>query len=395
MAWLRVSIAVLAGWFAGCGADPGKVALGERDRWPARAPLPVVGADGWMVVTDGNSDTLSFVDVAKGVRALAAPVGLSPVEPEGPHHLVVSPDRRRIYVNLSGYVTGSASGPHGAHGAGTAPGHLIALDAHDLSLVGQVEVRANPGDLAVSRDGQTVYVSHYNLAEVVSALNHGTPAAELESFVARIHTADFSVDWIRVGPGGHGLLLSEDEQTLFVACALADELAVVDLGAEPPAVRRVRVSPTAGGPGNPSYEPYAVARAPDGLVWISNVSSSGHSLSVYDPQAGAILVERAVFLQSAPQQGVFVGGTLVVPAWSPDVLLFVEAASGRRENVPLPTDCLSPHVFTTASGRGFVVCEGNRREPGALLPVDLATHAFGAPIALGVYPNGAAWLPAP
>lgn len=379
----------------GCGADSGKVALGDRDFFPARTPLPAPGADGFVVVTDGNSDTLSFVDVAQGSRALAVPVGLSPVEPEGPHHLVVSPDRARLYVNLSGYVTGSASGPHGAHGAGTAPGHLLALDTRDLAVVGRVEVRANPGDLVVSKDGQTVYVSHYNLAETVAALTHGTPAAELESYVARIHTADFSVDWIRVGPGGHGLLLSEDERTLFVACALADELAVIDLGAEPPAVRRVRVSATAGGPGNPSYEPYALARAPDGLVWISNVSSSGHSLSVYDPTAGVMLDRRAVFLQSAPQQGVFAAGTLIVPAWSPDVLLFVDVATGQRESVPLPTDCTSPHVFTAAAGRGFVVCEGDRRAPGVLLPVDLATHAFGAPIALGVYPNGAAWLPAP
>lgn len=203
---------------ASCGSEPGKVTLAEQDRWPEAPDFPGLGAEGAIVVTDGNDDTLSVVDVATRQRIYVAPVGLSPVEPEGPHHLVPSPDQRFLYVPISNFAPGSGSGPHGAHGTGSAPGYLLKVDATTMREVGRANMRANPGDILMTRDGSTVFVSHFNFAEAQKILADVSAGPEriamMDSYVGRVRTADMQSDFIRICPTGHGLALSEDERIL-------------------------------------------------------------------------------------------------------------------------------------------------------------------------------------
>ena len=97
------------------------------------------------------------------------PVGDVPVELEGPHHLAASPDGKYIYYNLSNYVPGTGSGPHGSHGIGTVPGSLVKLDAATSGSVAEVLVDRSPGDVILTSDGKLAFVTHYDLLAAAGA----------------------------------------------------------------------------------------------------------------------------------------------------------------------------------------------------------------------------------
>src|SRR5687767_14361995 len=87
----------------------------EGSMWP-ETPVPPWAARERFMITDNRSDTLSIVSATGPIERLASvPIGNVPVELEGPHHISASPDGLFVYVNLSNYVPGSGSGPHGSH----------------------------------------------------------------------------------------------------------------------------------------------------------------------------------------------------------------------------------------------------------------------------------------
>src|SRR3954463_13515022 len=137
--------------------------------WPA-APEPAFVHQARFAITDNLSDELSYVDAVQPTLLGNVPVGDVPVELEGPHHLAASPDGKYIYYNLSNYVPGTGSGPHGSHGTGMVPGSLVKLDAATNEKVGEVLVDRSPGDVILTRDGKFAFISHYDLLRLQAAL---------------------------------------------------------------------------------------------------------------------------------------------------------------------------------------------------------------------------------
>ena len=90
----------------------GGPALTPQDQWPALA-APAFAHQPRIAIVDHGSDQLSFVSDGATPPTLfgSLPVGDVPVELEGPHHLAA--DGQYIYYNLSNYVPGTGSGPHG------------------------------------------------------------------------------------------------------------------------------------------------------------------------------------------------------------------------------------------------------------------------------------------
>src|SRR4051812_45571333 len=86
--------------------------------WPPRTIVPA-NVDGFAITTNNLDDTLSWVDPVTMQIVGTLPVGLNPVELEGPHHLQTSPDGQFVYVGLTETFPTNAAGPHGAHGSGT------------------------------------------------------------------------------------------------------------------------------------------------------------------------------------------------------------------------------------------------------------------------------------
>src|ERR1700682_3572367 len=129
-------------------------------------PAPAGPLNGLFLTTDNGSDLLSAVDPVARTVKWSIPVGFIPVELEGPHHITADPAGQFVYVNLSEAVVGSGSGPHGSHGTGTIPGFVLKIRTSDSSQVAFAQVDPNPGDLIITADGKTLYVTHYDLLKL-------------------------------------------------------------------------------------------------------------------------------------------------------------------------------------------------------------------------------------
>lgn len=385
---------------AGCGQS---VKFPPNGNWPAPV-VPAFVHQARFAITDNLSDQLSYVDPSTPLHLGDVPVGDNPVELEGPHHLAAPPDGKFIYYNLSNYVPGTGSGPHGSHGTGTVPGSLVKLDAATQEKVGEVLVDRSPGDVILSADGRWAFVSHYDILRELAAINSqmGLPDSAY-SDVAVVDTQSMTrVAMIPVCPTAHGEGLSADGNTLYVTCADSDQLAVVDVtDKRHPSVRtRVSVGPTPGTLGTPNYAPYALAVSPsDGTVWISD--NRGADVRVFDPTTMQMNGSMTVPLNGVMMFGAFSpdGRTFYVPhQGNGDVLDVVDTQTRAVRALALPSSaCLNAHAFVLSPDRvhGLVVCEGDHKtRPGSIVWINVIALSVDGFVNVGMFSDGAAYLPA-
>jgi YVTN family beta-propeller protein len=351
------------------------------------------------LVTDSLSDTVSVVDLATGARTDVRPVGRNPVDLDGPHHITIDASRGEAFIALSYPVT-TAKGPHAEHGSAVVPGFVQRLSLRDLRPLGQVRVESNPGDIVLSADGSRLVVSHFDLER---ALENPT---DLEAARASLAVIDAS----SVVPSGsprptfvptcvapHGIALAgETGSTAFVACYGEDRLAVVDLDASPAQVELVDVGPGVSGFGAPIYGPYVATLAPDGAtLLVSNTAS--RDVRFFDVASRSFDFERTIATEGAPYFPAFdaSGRYLAIPTQAPDGLVVVdlEGSEPARSRSFAAEECDRPHAVIAEAGGWALVCEGDRKEPGAVLRLDasLATIARGL---VGLYPDAIVSVPA-
>jgi DNA-binding beta-propeller fold protein YncE len=396
----RLVVCALALVAVGCSGPVSFPANGGN--WPAPTIQPFVH-QARFAITDNLSDELSYIDPVQPVLLGNVPVGDVPVELEGPHHIAASPDGKYIYYNLSNYVPGTGTGPHGAHGTGTVPGSVVKLDAVTNEKVGEVLVDRSPGDVILSQDGKTAYVSHYDLLRLQSALLSGMGLPDSTySDVAIVDTDTMTrLAMIPVCPTAHGEGLSLDGKTLYVTCAGSDELAVLDVTdrAHPTVTTRVTVGPTPGKLGTPSYSPYALAVSPvDGTVWVSDNQSA--DVRVFDPATMMMDGSKVVNVDGVAMFGAFSadGKTIYVPhQQASDELHAIDVATLQERPLLLPTSaCLNAHAFALGPDgvNGIVVCEGDHvKRSGSVVFVNTAAFAVTGFVNTGMFSDGAAWLP--
>jgi DNA-binding beta-propeller fold protein YncE len=378
---------------------------GAAGQWPTR-PVPSFAAQARFAITDNMSDQLSFVTPSATAPALlgAEPVGDNPVELEGPHHIAASPDGRYLYVNLSNYVPGSGSGPHGSHGTGTVPGSLLKLDARTGAELGETPVDRSPGDVILSADGKTAYVSHYDLLRVQAQVSTNAAPETGYSDIAIIDTDSMRrLSMIPVCPTAHGEGLSADGKVLYTVCALSDEIAVLDVsdGTHPKVLAKMPVGPNPGLVLSPNYLPYALTVSPaDGRVWISDNKGD---LRVFDP-AKMAMTDISVPLGDVVMFSTFTkdGSTLYVARQNAgDRVSIVDpvTATERTSPVLMPRSaCLNAHAVQLSPDQGtlVVVCEGDHTPnvPGSVAYIATDSGALVGSVGVGVFADGAAWLPA-
>lgn len=395
---------MLAGLGFGCGERAISFADGEG-KWTAR-PAPAWSRQSRLAISVELDDAVALVtpDEAPALLGRFA-VGDDPVRVEAPHHLAAAPDGQTLYLNLSNYAPGTGTGPSGSVGLGDARGVLLKLRADDGARLGAATLDRNSGELVLSRDGATAYVSHYDLLKLQDALTHGRPASEAWSTVAIVDTATMAApELLPVCPTAHGLALSSDERTLYVACSLSDELAIVDLPTR--TISRRPVGPAAGALGAPNYFPYAVTRSPaDGSIWIacSGGGAGGAAwagMRVFDPARGAFDDARAVALNGVALYGDWLpdGKTLIVPHQGDEQLSFIDTAAGKEMHLlPLPPKaCLRPHMVRVSPdpALGWLVCEGDHvGRRGTLVTLDLVGRAVLGSVEVGLYPDALVLLP--
>src|SRR5256885_2619259 len=278
--------------FSACGKSETPVFHGAAFGADRPAPGPL---NGLFLTTDNGSDLLSAVDPATRHVRFSIPVGFIPVELEGPHHLVADPAGKFVYINLSEAVAGSGTGPHGSHGTGTIPGFVLKLSTKDGTQVAFAQVDPNPGDLTISPDGKTIYVTHYDLVK----LGKMTPANPRlgDSNLVVIDTASMNVTKrVPLCPAAHGVRLTPDGKTLYSTCG-ADEIAIVNLS-DPTLTPTLKLLPNLTETPTCTRCPSALTIAPDATVWVSSLgpgagtANGNGGIDIYDPASGNFTTVR-------------------------------------------------------------------------------------------------------
>ncbi len=399
-AWVA---AIAFGAQASCGGDAEVRDLPYAGQaFPPPAPL-TLPAGPWGVTSNNGADTLTFVDLSTRAVIGDVPVGLNPIDLDGPHHLAVDRVTRDVFVALAYPAPPIIPGPHAAHGSAAVPGKLVRLSLPDLTRIGVARLDANPGDVVLSDDGARVVVSHFDLSR---ASNPTAPIeaqrARLLSFAARelVGASPPAPRAIDVCVAPHGIALSPgDGRRAYVACYGEDALAIVDLADDSQPVVRVPIGPNPGRAPTPAYGPYAIALDESGAR-VAVGTTESREVRVFDA-AGAPLPEktwRADLAKGGVFFPAFVGDRLVVPAQSPDALYMLDLvgpATEVRRRVFAEGECKAPHEVrrSPVAGELLVVCEGDHVGPGALLVVDAETLATKATIVTGAYPDRVEALP--
>ncbi len=363
---------------------------------PADIPWP---PGEWALTSDSGADTLTALDPLTGQRLASVAVGRDPVAIDGPHHLAIDRARGYGYVALSYPAQPLTAGPHAAHGSSVRPGYVQKLRLSDLRAEAESAIEANPGDIALSADGSTLVISHFDLVAATKGATLPQRRGRLTWMAAAKVGAEMPKS-TQVCVLPHGLTVAPDGRRAWVACYGEDAVASVDLTQSPVAVVRTPLGSAATSDGAPSYGPYSLVADPLGHVAAVGCTES-RDLWFFDLQTGKVAAPH--WTEAAAGAVYFAAwsadaATLWVPTQSPDALYQVEAATGKTLNKRtfLPGECLRPHeVQRSQSGPLLVVCEGDHQGPGRVLALDpQSLHSLWS-VATGAYPDRVALAGAP
>lgn len=349
-------------------------------------------------VTNNGSDSISVID-RDGDAVVSVPVDIDPDAHEAPHHLTVDSQSKRLFVALAfppDVKPSAKKDPHSSHGNATDNGKLARLDLGTLAVRETADVDENPGDVVLTPDRKHVLVSHFDMRRAMDVAARG--GASPSTMFAQLVVFD-AKDLKRVGArpicvAPHGITVTEDNRTAYIACYGSDELAVVDLASEGLATSRIPLGAGQGVPGVPRFGPYAATLSPDQkLVVVDDLE--GEDIRVLDRASKRFLTDKSVPLAAKAFMPAFVDGhTLLVPTQSPDGMVRVDLdrAKVERRTSFAREQCALPHVVRVAKdGRAYVVCEGDHRAPGSVLEIDPATLEVKKRWTVGVYPDGLAF----
>ncbi len=346
-------------------------------------------------VTDNGSDAISVIDLDSD-RVVDVAVDLDPQRREAPHHLTIDPAAGRLFVALAfpePVAPEKKDDPHASHGNASNHGMLARLDLTRLAVNEAREVDENPGDVVLTHDRSRVLVTHFDMKRAMDVAAAGGTTSAMFASLQMWDAGTMTLVGSRplcVAP--HGITITPDDKTAFVACYGSDELAVVDLSTPSLATSRYPLGASPGAPGVPTYGPYSATLSPDGArVVVADLE--GMDLRVFDRATKKFLADKVVSLGARAFMPAFVSADVVlVPMQGPDGIARVNLGTGAVEaRVSTGESCRAPHVARGAKdGRAYVVCEGDHVSKGAVVQIDPATLATVKRWAVGVYPDGLA-----
>ena len=130
-------------------------------------------------------------------------IGITPMDPDGPHGVELSPDGRHYFVTT-------------AHGVPF--GYLWKVDARSNEVVGRVELGNFPASLQVTPDGGFVYVVNFNLHGEMVPSSVSVVSTDPFVEVARIQTCTMP----------HGSRINSAGTKQYSACMMDDMLIEID-----------------------------------------------------------------------------------------------------------------------------------------------------------------------
>jgi DNA-binding beta-propeller fold protein YncE len=174
----------------------------------ARAPAqtPVAAPDYLVWVASEATDRIALVrfNAAVGARVEREfTIGLLPTDPDGPHGLTVSPDRRFLYITT-------------AHGQPF--GFLWKIDAATSAVLGRVELGMFPATLQLTPDGAFAYVVNFNVHGEMVPSSVSVVGTDDMVEIARVPTCTMP----------HGSRLNPQGTKQYSACMMDDMLVEID-----------------------------------------------------------------------------------------------------------------------------------------------------------------------
>lgn len=386
---------------AGCDACSKKDPLFRSPRESAKLTTPgktlSIEQSHAIYVTDNGSDTITVID-RESDKTETVSVDLEKDTHEGPHHLAIDGSGKTLWVALSYPPDASKKkrDPHAAHGSGGENGLLAKLTLGNLAVTETREVDENPGDVLVSHDKKRVLVSHFDMKRAmdVAAQGGASPSTMFAHLIVFDANKFEKMGSRPVCVAPHGITLTKDDKTAFIACYGSDELAVVDLSADPFSVSRMPLGASPGVPGVPRYGPYSAVLSPDEKeVVVADLE--GQDVRVWNRADKRFVTERTVPLAAKAFMPAYVTeDTVLVPLQTPDGLVRVNLAKTKVEQrVSFTKDvCGLPHAVRIAKdGRAYLVCEGDHTKAGSVLEVDPISLTTKKRWSVGVYPDGMAF----
>src|SRR5437762_1154657 len=186
-------LVMIAGCAAGaCNHEPAKPEPAAAPApAPAAAPIPAVR----VFVTNEASGDLTVIDAANQTVITTAPLG------KRPRGIKVSPDRKSLYVALSGSPNaGPGVDPKTLPPPDRAADGIGEVDADTYQLKRVIHAGADPEQLAISRDGKRMYVANEDAAQA--------SVVDLESGAI--------VTTVKIGEEPEGVSIRPDGKVVYV-----------------------------------------------------------------------------------------------------------------------------------------------------------------------------------
>jgi YVTN family beta-propeller protein len=359
------------------------------------APAPTSARPYTLYIASESADLVTRIEVGprgwRKVREIG--VGILPTDPDGPHHVAVSPDQRFWYVSI-------------AHGAPW--GSLWKYATGADSLLGRVQVGMFPTTVGLSPDGEWAFVPNSDF--------HGDRGGR--NTVSVIYTPALrQVTEIAACDMPHGSRANHAGTAVYVACMMSDELLVIDpsslgitrrvpLGSGHPmsaaehARMETRADSTAKRPPGAASSTLT-GQNPDCLTTYVSVSPDDQLVYLACNHANELQVRSAASLELIRRLPTGAGAYNVEP--SPDgrwVLVSNKKAQSVSvfdsrnwtEAARIPTSKRVPHgiAFSPDGRYAFVTQESVGNDPGAVDAIDLTTLKRVASLPLARQPTGIA-----
>ena len=174
---------------------------------PAQSPAAAAPAPDYLVwVASEATDRIALVrfNAATGAKVdREFTIGLLPTDPDGPHGLTVSPDRRFLYITT-------------AHGQPF--GFLWKIDAATSAVLGRVELGMFPATLQLTPDGAYAYVVNFNVHGDMVPSSVSVVGADDMVEIARVPTCTMP----------HGSRINPQGTRQYSACMMDDLMVEID-----------------------------------------------------------------------------------------------------------------------------------------------------------------------
>src|SRR5262245_39462618 len=171
-----------------------------------QSPGPTAITPYTLYIASESADLVTRIEVGPSGWRKAKPIGVGilPTDPDGPHHVAVSPDQKFWYVSI-------------AHG--TPWGSVWKYSTGTDSLLGRVQVGMFPTTVGLSPDGDWAFVPNSDF--------HGDRGHQ--NTVSVVYTPDLSqLTEIPTCDMPHGSRFNHAGTTVYIACMMSDELVTMD-----------------------------------------------------------------------------------------------------------------------------------------------------------------------